>query len=124
MGAVRTVNATEFKAKCLDLLDQVNSGATSPNSRSIWPDFAQRRSWRKAESGLPNSGGSAFHGPLEHAPKKMASSARRRSCGRRPRRPSMAGEEPVEEGELGIGEAAEGWGRMACVYRKYFCSSR
>ena len=26
MGAVRTVNATEFKATCLDLLDQVNSG--------------------------------------------------------------------------------------------------
>jgi prevent-host-death family protein len=26
MDAVREVNATEFKAKCLDLLDQVNSG--------------------------------------------------------------------------------------------------
>ncbi len=26
MGAVRTINATEFKATCLDLLDQVNSG--------------------------------------------------------------------------------------------------
>ena len=27
MHDVREVNATEFKAKCLDLLDQVNSGA-------------------------------------------------------------------------------------------------
>lgn len=27
MSEVREVNATEFKAKCLDLLDQVNSGA-------------------------------------------------------------------------------------------------
>jgi prevent-host-death family protein len=27
MGEVREVSATEFKAKCLDLLDQVNSGA-------------------------------------------------------------------------------------------------
>jgi len=26
MGAVRTINATEFKATCLDLLDQVNNG--------------------------------------------------------------------------------------------------
>lgn len=26
MDAVREVSATEFKAKCLDLLDQVNSG--------------------------------------------------------------------------------------------------
>lgn len=27
MGATCAVTATEFKAKCLDLLDQVNSGA-------------------------------------------------------------------------------------------------
>jgi prevent-host-death family protein len=26
MGGVREVSATEFKARCLDLLDQVNSG--------------------------------------------------------------------------------------------------